>query len=136
LPWRGAALVAKFARGIFKRRFCVPKTIGAIRAGELAIDKNSYASFARAGAGLIGREYARCRSGDNQGLRFRKKTKRDANRLMLRPKKGGFAIKRINEDAPESRGGKREKMTAAHVRECSRGTQSRHVRRGARQSVV
>jgi hypothetical protein len=55
---------------------------------------------------------------------------------VLRAEERSLAVERINEDAAKSRGGKGEKMAAAHVRECSRGTEARHVRKGARPSVV
>ncbi len=123
LAWRGATLVAEFSRGFFKGRLRVTKAVAAIRAGKLPVDEDSHTGFASTGAGFVRREYARCRGGNNQGFRFREKTKRDTNRLIRRPKEGSFAVERINEDAPQSCSGKREKMAAAHVRECNRGTQ-------------
>src|SRR6266700_3321040 len=109
LAWRGATLVAEFSRGFFKGRLRVTKAVAAIRAGKLPVDEDSHTGFASTGAGFVRREYARCRGGNNQGFRFREKTKRDTNRLMLRPKEGSFAVERINEDAPQSCSGKREK---------------------------
>ena len=136
LPRRGAPLVAEFAGGIFKWRLGVAKAVPAVRARKLTVDKNGHAGFSRAWVGVVGREYARCSRSDDEGFRFCKKTEGDTNQLMLGREESGFAVERINEDAPESRGGKREKMAAAHVRECNRGKRAQHARRGAQRSVV
>jgi len=55
---------------------------------------------------------------------------------MLPREESGFPVERIYENAPESCGGKREKMSAAHVRECNRGTQVRHVRVECRRAML
>ena len=47
---------------------------------------------------------------------------------MRRCEEIGFAVKGINEDPAKGCRGKREKMAAAHVRECNRGTEARHSR--------
>ena len=71
LARRGAALVAKFARRIFKRRLSVAKAIAAVEAGKLAVDKDGDAGFARAGADVVRRKDAGGRRRDNESLRFR-----------------------------------------------------------------
>jgi hypothetical protein len=136
LPRRGAPLVAEFSRGVFKRRLRVPKTIAAIGASELAININSHSSFSRTWARVVGREDAGCRGSNDEGFRFCEKTKRDANGFGLRREERGFPVERIHENAAESCGGKREKMAAAHVRECSRGTRARHVRGECRRAML
>ena len=53
---------------------------------------------------------------------------------MLCAKQGGFAVERINEDAPESSSRKRKKMAAAHVPECNRGKSTWHLPEGPSES--
>ena len=125
-------MVAEFAWGSFKGRFRVTKAVAAVRAAKLAIDKDCNASFSRAGAGVVRRKYARGRRRNDKSFLFSEETKRDAHRFVLCGEQRSFAVERINQDAPKSRGGKREKMAAAHVRECSRRTRARHVRRAGR----
>ena len=126
LPWRSAALIAEFACSVFKGRLRVTKAIPAIGTRKLTINEDSHAGFSRAGARIVRREDARGRSRNDESFRFGEKAERNSHRLMLCGEKRGFAVKRINEDAPESSGRKREKMTAAHVRsvteESRRGT--------------
>src|SRR5579864_4975697 len=127
LARRGAALVAKFARSLLKRRLGIAKTVATVLPGELAVDEDGDTGFSRAGAGVIRREDARSRGGDDKGLSFREEAQRDADGFVLRAEERGFAVQRINEDAAESRSGKRKKMAAAHVRECNRGKWQRHL---------
>lgn len=126
LPRRCAALIAEFVRRIFKGRLSITKAVPAVRTSQLAVNKKGHPGFPRTGARLVGRKDTRSRSGNNQGFRFREKTQRDAHRLVLCSQESRFAVERINEDASESRGGKGEKMAAAHVRsvteERKRGT--------------
>ena len=124
LARRGAALITEFARSIFKRRLRIAKPIAAVRAGELAIDENGNAGFARAGAGFVGREDARRGGSNDEGFGLREKAKREANGLVLRSEERSFAVQRIHENAAQSCGGKREKMTAAHARECNRESEN------------
>ena len=124
MPRRGAALVAEFARCIFKRRLGIAKSVPAVRASKLAINENSHAGFPRARTSVVGREDTRRSSRDNESLSFSEKPKRDTNTLMLRRKESSFTVERIDEDAPQSRSRKREEMAAAHVREFSKGTEA------------
>ena len=116
LSRRSAALIAKFAWGVLKGSLGVAKAVTAIGSRELAIDKNSCASFSRAGADVVGGEYSGDCGGNDESFRFGEETKRNAHRLLLRSEQRRFAVERINEDPAQSRGGKREKMSAAHVR--------------------
>ena len=136
MPRRRAALITKLTGRVFKRWLRVTKTIAAVRAGELAVDKKGDAGLAGAGTGLVRRKNPRGRRGDNKSFAFFKKTKRDADRFVLCGKERSFAVERINQNPPESCGGKREKMTAAHIGECSRGTEPRHVREYSSSAVL
>jgi len=136
LPRGGASLVTEFARGIFKGRLRVAKTIAAVSAGELPVNEDGDSRFACARARVIRREDARGRSGDYKSFRFREGTKGNSDRFVLCGQKRSFAVQRINEDPAESCCGKREKMTAAHVRECNRGTETWHLRRKGGRSVL
>ena len=84
MPRRGAPLIAKFVGGVFKGRLGIAETIAAVGTRELAVDEDGHAGFARAGARIVGRENARRSGSNNESFGFRKKTKRDANRFVLR----------------------------------------------------
>ncbi len=136
LPGRGAALVPELAGCVFKGRVSVAKTIEAIGTCKLAIDKDGHPGFASTGAGVVGREDTRGSGGHNESFRFGQNTKRNANRFVLCGEEGSFAVERIDEDAAQSCGGKSEKMAAAHMRECNRGTKAKHWRGDDRRIVV
>ncbi len=95
------ALITEFTRGIFEGRLRVAVAIAAVGTGELAVDVDGDACFARAGAGFVGGEDARSSSGDNQSLGLGEKAKRNADWFLLGGEERGFAIERIDEDATE-----------------------------------
>ena len=114
------ALVAEFVRSFFEGRLRVAITIAAVGAGELAVDVDRDAGFARARAGIVRREDARHRSGDDEGFGFGKKTKWNSHRLLLRGEQRRLAIERVDNDSAEGGGGKSQKMAPAHGQESTR----------------
>jgi hypothetical protein len=97
------------------------ETVAAIGAGELAVNVDGDARFARAWAGVIGGEDAGGSGGDDQGFGLGEKAKRDADWFLVGGEQSGFAIEGINEDAAEGCGRKSEEMAAAHRQESTRG---------------
>ena len=98
------ALIAELGGSVFERRLCVAITVAAVRAGELVVNADGDASFARSGAGIVGGKNARSGSGDDEGFGFGEEAEWNADGFALGGEEGGFAVERINEDSAESCG--------------------------------
>ena len=92
-------MIAQLGRAIFERALRVTIAIASVRTGELTININDNACFARAWARLIGGKNPRAGRGHDERLRLIKEAERDAQTLVLRGKQRALSIQGINENA-------------------------------------